>query len=82
MFEMRPIEHDGDGSILSVQHEKLGELRMPAHPVRYSESEVAPATAPPMLGANTRETLEALGYDEASIQRLAAEGVVYMPDAD
>ena len=80
VFDDPQVRHNG--SILSVQHEKLGELRMPAHPVRYSESEVAPATAPPMLGANTRETLEALGYDDASIRRLAAEGVVYVPDVD
>ena len=51
-----------NGSILSVEHERVGEIRMPGHPVHYSESQVSTPSAPPVLGDATQQTLEQLGY--------------------
>ena len=50
-----------NGSILSVEHERVGEIRMPGHPVHYSESQVSTPSAPPVLGDATQETAGASG---------------------
>ena len=67
-----------NGSILSVEHERVGEIRMPGHPVHYSESQVSTPSAPPVLGDATQETLEQLGYAAAEIERLIERGVVFV----
>ena len=67
-----------NGSILSVEHERVGEIRMPGHPVHYSESQVSTPSAPPVLGDATQKTLERLGYGPAEIERLIERGVVFV----
>ena len=67
-----------NGSIWSVEHERVGEIRMPGHPVHYSESQVSTPSAPPVLGDATQQTLERLGYGAAEIERLIERGVVFV----
>ena len=67
-----------NGAIWSVEHERVGEIRMPGHPVRYSESRVTTPSAPPVLGDATRQTLEQLGYGPGEIERLIERGVVFV----
>ena len=43
---------------------------------QYSLSRLTTCTAPPLLGENGTEILQALGYDDATIQRLRANGTV------
>lgn len=45
------------GLIDTVDHETLGEIRLPGTPVTYSRSGRASPTAPPTLGQHTSETL-------------------------
>ena len=43
---------------------------------RLHDADTAPSTPAPVLSAHTREQLAALGYDDAHIDQLRAEGVV------
>nr|WKF59501.1 Acetyl-CoA:oxalate CoA-transferase [Paraburkholderia busanensis] len=43
---------------------------------RLHDADTAPATPAPVLSAHTREQLGALGYDDAHIDQLRAEGVI------
>jgi crotonobetainyl-CoA:carnitine CoA-transferase CaiB-like acyl-CoA transferase len=43
---------------------------------RLSDADTAPATAAPELSAHTHEQLASLGYDDAQIGQLRAEGVI------
>ena len=65
-----------NGLMLSLDHPVLGELRMPAPPVRMSATPPAAATRPPVLGADGPALLRELGYDDAAIERLLDEGVL------
>jgi crotonobetainyl-CoA:carnitine CoA-transferase CaiB-like acyl-CoA transferase len=49
-----------EGLIWEVDHPRLGAIRLPGHPVRYSRSAVAPGRPPPMLGEHTEEVRAAL----------------------
>lgn len=54
--------------------ERLG---MPGNPVKLSAAVPRDYSAPPMLGANTREVLEGtLGYEPLEIERLRSEGAI------
>lgn len=44
-----------EGLITEVQHPTLGAIRLPGNPLRFSRSEQAPATPPPLLGEHTDE---------------------------
>jgi len=46
--------------IWEVDHPRLGRIRLPGHPVRYSRSAVAPGLPPPVLGEHTDELRAAL----------------------
>lgn len=57
-------------------HPVVGSIRMPAAPVQFSASTYEAGTATPALGEHTDEILRQLGYDDAVIDRLVADGVV------
>jgi len=46
--------------VWEVDHPRLGVIRLPGHPVRYSRSAVAPGLPPPILGEHTDELRAAL----------------------
>lgn len=48
------------GMVATVPHPTIGDLRMIASPLRFSETPVVEPTAPPLLGAHTEEVLRGL----------------------
>jgi len=62
--------------ILEIEHQLGGSFRVIGNPIKARNANDDLRTSPPLLGENTRETLRFLGYDEARIERLLAEGVV------
>jgi formyl-CoA transferase len=49
-----------EGLVWEVDHPRLGTIRLPGNPVRYSRSTVAPGRPPPTLGEHTDEVRAAL----------------------
>ena len=65
------------GDLLHVwQHPTLGQVRMPSAPVSFSGAEYRARDSSPALGEHTDEVLRNLGYDDATIERLIADGIV------
>jgi crotonobetainyl-CoA:carnitine CoA-transferase CaiB-like acyl-CoA transferase len=61
--------------------DQIGPVRMAGPPVHYSETPGAVSLPPPRLGEHTRSILGGLGFDDAGIERLAADGVVGLDSA-
>jgi crotonobetainyl-CoA:carnitine CoA-transferase CaiB-like acyl-CoA transferase len=54
-----------------------GEVRLTANPIRMGKTPPRADYAPPSLGANTSEVLQALlNTDEAELRRLREQGVI------
>jgi crotonobetainyl-CoA:carnitine CoA-transferase CaiB-like acyl-CoA transferase len=49
-----------EGLVWEVDHPKLGSIRLPGNPVRYSRSTVSPGLPPPALGEHTDEVRAAM----------------------
>lgn len=63
--------------IAEVDDPLHGRLRLPASPLRLSETPVRPPVTPPRLGQHSREILQDVtGLNEAQIDRLIAEKIV------
>jgi crotonobetainyl-CoA:carnitine CoA-transferase CaiB-like acyl-CoA transferase len=75
MFDLPHVVENG--LIQSLEHEVVGTLRMPVCPVTMSETQPGTRLAPPALGAHSAEVLRELGYDEAAVERLMEDGVVW-----
>jgi crotonobetainyl-CoA:carnitine CoA-transferase CaiB-like acyl-CoA transferase len=55
-----------ESMVWEVDHPKLGRIRLPGNPVRYSRSSMAPGLPPPTLGEHTDEVRAAmLGQEHA-----------------
>ena len=50
------------GLLQHVEHPTIGRMAMVKPPITFTHAEMAPATAPPLLGADTRSVLQELGY--------------------
>lgn len=65
------------GMKVDVAHPAAGRLSLVANPIRFSDLPPADYKAPPRLGEHTREVLHSrLGFDERTLDRLAAESVI------
>jgi crotonobetainyl-CoA:carnitine CoA-transferase CaiB-like acyl-CoA transferase len=65
------------GMRVDLPHPVAGTVPLVANPLRLSQTPVSYRTAPPVLGAQTREVLvERLGMSEADIEKLRAQGVI------
>jgi crotonobetainyl-CoA:carnitine CoA-transferase CaiB-like acyl-CoA transferase len=62
--------------IVSYEHPELGPLTLMGQPLRFSESRVADAGPPPVLGQHTAEVLREVGYRDEEIADLCRRGIV------
>lgn len=70
-----------NGSILSIEHPTVGNVRLLAHPVKYDGVVPSVTRAPPLSGQHTRELLSEIGYSPAEIAaHLAARHVAISSD--
>jgi len=64
------------GMIETVQHPRVGALRLVGRPLKFPGAPQPPLTAPPMLSQDARDILAEAGYDTAEIAALAKAGVI------
>jgi formyl-CoA transferase len=70
-----------NGLMLSLEHPVLGPLRMPAPPMRMSGTPAGSALPPPALGQHGPAILREMGHGEADVERLLADGVLWVRGA-
>ncbi len=68
------------GLVAEYVQPKVGRMRQYGSFIDFSETPGRIAGAPPMVGQHTREILSWLGYDDAEMQPLKDDRVVYWPD--
>lgn len=74
-------ETQARGMIAAVDDPIHGRLRLPASPLRLSDTPVRPPVTPPRLGQHSRVILsQAAGLDPQQIDALIAQGVVVQQD--
>jgi crotonobetainyl-CoA:carnitine CoA-transferase CaiB-like acyl-CoA transferase len=62
--------------IATQQHPVLGQMRIARHYIRFSHTEVVTGRATPLLGEQTRQVLQELGFSAQTMQQLHDKGVV------
>ena len=73
---------DAVGIIEDVEHPTVSDLRLVSTPVSVEGERVAFRSPPPLLGEHTRVILHELGRDDEAVERLVADGVVAVGDAE
>ena len=68
------VQHNN--MVVDVNHAKLGNIKVGGIAIKLKETPLTVRRAPPALGEHTHELLQALGYDDDSIQTLRNESVV------
>ena len=65
------------GMQVELPHPLSGTVPLVANPLRFSQTPVTYRTAPPALGADTRDVLtERLGLSPAEVERLSVNGII------
>ena len=64
--------------VTEVAHSRLGPIETIGTPIKLSVTSAGPRRGAPVFGEHTREVLREHGFDEAEIERFAAEGTVYI----
>ena len=64
-----------------LQHPKAGKLQFVAGPVSYPDLPQEDSTAPPLLGEQTVAILTEMGYGQAAIDDLAAQGITQIAES-
>jgi crotonobetainyl-CoA:carnitine CoA-transferase CaiB-like acyl-CoA transferase len=65
------------GMVVEQQHPRLGTLRLPNLPFRFSDCDTTIREVAPDLGQHNAEVAAALGFDAAEIAAMQADGVLY-----
>ena len=68
------------GLVTEYEHPVLGRVRQFGNLMTFSDTPTRPERPTPMLGQDTRDILEQLGYDEDAMDDLRVRGVVSWPD--
>ena len=64
------------GMEIKVDHPFEPELSLIRNPLKLSGTPIKDYRAPPLLGANNKDVLATIGYDEARIEALKKQGIV------
>jgi crotonobetainyl-CoA:carnitine CoA-transferase CaiB-like acyl-CoA transferase len=64
------------GMQIKVNHPFEPDLSLIRNPITFSETPVKDYRAPPLLGANTREVLASIGYDDTKLEALKKQGTI------
>jgi crotonobetainyl-CoA:carnitine CoA-transferase CaiB-like acyl-CoA transferase len=62
--------------VATDRHPVIGRMRVARHYVRFGNTAVVPGRPTPLLGEQTRQVLEEVGYTEPAMAELYAKGVV------
>lgn len=62
--------------MVSIPHPNVPDLKVPAFPVKFSETPAVVQSPPPLLGQHTAEVLANLGYDVEAQQKLKEANVI------
>lgn len=65
-----------NGTFVEYDHPTEGRVKTPGFPIRFSKTPSSVARGAPLTGEHTREVLAEAGYDDATIDRLAADGAI------
>jgi crotonobetainyl-CoA:carnitine CoA-transferase CaiB-like acyl-CoA transferase len=65
------------GMVVEQDHPLLGKIRLPNLPFRFSDCDTSPSGPAPLLGQHNREIAASVGYSNAQIVDLMADGVLY-----
>jgi crotonobetainyl-CoA:carnitine CoA-transferase CaiB-like acyl-CoA transferase len=65
-----------NGTFVEYQHPTEGWVKTPGFPIRFAETPCRVERGAPLAGEHTREILSEAGFSDASIDALAAKGVV------
>ena len=65
-----------NGTVVSIDHGGDGRVRAARPPARFAASPAEPAGPAPRLGEHGAAVLAALGFDDADVAALVAEGAV------
>jgi crotonobetainyl-CoA:carnitine CoA-transferase CaiB-like acyl-CoA transferase len=65
-----------NGTFVEYDHPTEGHVKTPGFPIKFSRTPSKVERGAPVTGQDTRDVLTEAGYDQATIDRLAAEGVI------
>jgi crotonobetainyl-CoA:carnitine CoA-transferase CaiB-like acyl-CoA transferase len=66
----------GNRYVVPFHHPLFGEVQIPGYPFHFSACSAGTRSAAPRLGEHTDEVLQEIGYGDAEIGRLRAQGVI------
>ncbi len=69
---------EASGMLVAAKHPRVPDYRAVGLPIKWDGERPAVSRVPPLLGEHTAEVLAELGYDDASIEELAARHVIQL----
>jgi crotonobetainyl-CoA:carnitine CoA-transferase CaiB-like acyl-CoA transferase len=65
-----------NGTFVEYDHPTEGHVKTPGFPIKFSKTPSTVDRGAPVTGQDTRDVLTEAGYDQATIDRLASDGVI------
>jgi crotonobetainyl-CoA:carnitine CoA-transferase CaiB-like acyl-CoA transferase len=62
--------------MMDVKHPNIPNLKVPAFPVKFSETKTTARYHPPLLGEHNNQVLQELGYSEEDIEQLKNKNII------